>query len=140
LPHRRYNQWPGNQALPLPAIPFYRPPQPEVAETITVPPLIKEPFREEIPKPLNEAQNVALKSEETLISPQPDPQPLPRESIVSNEFSFRPPKPEPDLFSPGGPTISDKLKEEKTTLNQRLQQDSPGIPLVHELNQIPIKI
>ncbi|MEI6576606.1 MAG: hypothetical protein WCO63_10550 [Bacteroidota bacterium] len=65
-----------------------------------------------------------------LISPKPDPAPTPNPARSSS-----------DLFSAGGATtIADKLKEEKITLNDRLQSENQKkAPITSQLHQNQIR-
>ncbi len=76
----------------------------------------------------------------------PPPSPSPQTSSPAAPPDVQPGTPfpspaEPDLFSfSGGPaTLSDKLKEEKRTLNERLQQENPAGTIGSKLNQNPIR-
>lgn len=105
-------------------------PPPPVAVT---PPLPEEPATPEPPEIHQASDEIKAQDENPATTSPPLPKP--------EEISFRPPKPEPDLFSTtiGGFTISDKLKEEKVTLNEKLQQDRPGGTLSSRLHENPIK-
>ncbi|MCX6270689.1 MAG: hypothetical protein NTU44_05630 [Bacteroidetes bacterium] len=77
----------------------------------------------------------------TVLPPEIPEKPFTPVQRPPEEHPFRPPKPSPDLFSinTGSPTISDKLREDKTTLNDRLQQEKHSDTLGNKLNQNPIK-
>ncbi|MHC1706853.1 MAG: hypothetical protein AB9842_04935 [Bacteroidales bacterium] len=153
----------NDEVIPVP------PPQEPKITTEAVPEVIPEPVYQApeavIAEPEPEAPAAGEMFEE--IPPQPEPKvegpPVPvitpalaeeppvqqafekeiphahiQQTLPSDEFSFRPPKPEPDLFS-SGPTISDKLKEEKLTLNEKLQQEKSFNTIGARLHQNPIK-
>ena len=73
--------------------------------------------------------------------PEKEPQPLKViPTVVIPPQASKPPL-SPDLFSMGtsGGTVSDKLKEDKTTLNEKLQRDQSQQTLGTRLHQNPIK-
>lgn len=118
------------------------------SSAVAIEPKIPEPEPEPEPEPVAEVVDPPFIAEipvipsEPVVQPAPvieTPQPQIKVPPDLNEFSFRPPKPEPDLFSGSGSTISDKLKDEKITLNEKLQQDNIANTVSEKLHQNPIK-
>lgn len=104
------------------------------ARPVSVPPLIHE-----TPVPHEEAAPDPLPFQKPTPPSPVAPEPLP---AAANPVQPAPAQaPEPDLFSfSSGPvSISDKLKEEKKTINERLQQEHPAGTIGSKLNQNPIR-
>lgn len=78
-----------------------------------------------------------------LITPDPEPEPEPIVLITRKQEPVEPfvsqPMDSPNLFSQNPTTIADKLKEEKTTMNERLQSDSQRTSVGSRLHQNQIR-